>query len=166
MKTRRFPACVGCLAAVLVMSLAGCSQGGGGKSAAPSNASGPVATTPVATEGEEAAIIAVIQANVDASNNEDVAVYMACLDPSSLSYGSTQTQITNLYARYDLHVELNETSVVDVSATVAHVRVVMTTTKITGPAFRDNRLTAVMELHKVNGGWKIYGQTIINTEYL
>ena len=42
----------------------------------------------------------------------------------------------------------------------------MTTTEISGPPFRNNRITAVMELHKVNEAWKIYGQSVSNIEYL
>lgn len=112
------------------------------------------------------AIMAVLQANLDATNNEDIAAYMACLDPSSPAYATTQTQMTAAFAAYKLHVEMNEESVVDVTATVAHVHVVLTTKKISGPAFTDNRVTAVMELHKVNGAWKIYGQTIQKVESL
>jgi hypothetical protein len=111
-------------------------------------------------------IMAVLRANVDATNNGDIDAYMACLDPSSPVYPTTRSALEALVASYKIHVELNEASIVDQSDTVAHVHVVMTTTKVSGPAFRDNRLTAVMELHKVNGKWLIYGQTISNVEYL
>ena len=43
---------------------------------------------------------------------------------------------------------------------------VLTTKKINGPTFRDNRVTGTMYLRKVDGAWKIYDQKISNVEYL
>ena len=118
------------------------------------------------TSNTDPGIIGVVQANVDATNQGDIQAYMACVDPSSPAYASTRDQAETLLSNYKVHVELTESSVVDASATVAHVRVVMTTTEISGPPFRNNRITAVMELHKVNEAWKIYGQSVSNIEYL
>jgi ketosteroid isomerase-like protein len=91
---------------------------------------------------------------------------MACIDPSSPLYSSTRTQMMTTFEQYDFHVEVTDIEVLDVSAAVAHVQAVLTTTKISGPAYKDNRLTVVFELHEVSGGWKIYGENVTNTEYL
>ena len=115
---------------------------------------------------DQDAIVAVLQANIDAMNNEDVTAYMACLDPSSPAYDQTKTTLQTMFATYRLYVELSDVQVRDVSDSVAHVHVVITTRKLNGPAFKDNRVTAVMELHKVHGDWKIYGQTISGIDYL
>jgi ketosteroid isomerase-like protein len=162
------------LAVALTLSLAGCGQSGaggsGGASGSAATASAAAPASPIASasidEQENAAILAVINANIDAMNSEDIDAYMACLDPSSPLYDSTRSQVETIFEQYDLQTEVTDLYVTDASATVAHVHAVITTTKISGPEFADNRLTAVFELHKVDGAWKIYGQTISDVEYL
>ena len=159
----------------LALSLAGCASGGGATSS-PASTEGtqaPVvtgtATAAASATGvpdPNAAAIAVVTAFVAASNAEDIDAYMACIDPSSPLYSSTRTQMMTTFAQYDFHVEVTDIKVLDVSATVAHVQAVLTTTKISGPAYKNNRLTAVFELHKVTSTWKIYGENVTNTEYL
>ena len=151
MKTHRLLGGPGCLlAAFLLLALAGCGNGG---KATSSNASATAVPDP------SAAVVAVINAEVAASNAEDIDAYMACIDPSSPSYSSTRDQMTTTFEKYDFHIEVTDVQVLDLSATVAHVQAVLTTTEISGPSFSDNRLTAVFELHTVNGAWKIYSET-------
>jgi ketosteroid isomerase-like protein len=159
------------LVALLMLSLAGCAGGGGATSTAapPDGTQAPVVTgtaTAAAVSTADAAVIAVITATVAASNTEQIDAYMACIDPSSPLYSSTRTQMMTTFEQYDFHVEVTDIEVLDVSAAVAHVQAVLTTTKISGPAYKDNRLTVVFELHEVSGGWKIYGENVTNTEYL
>jgi hypothetical protein len=159
------------LVALLMLSLAGCAGGGGATSTAapPEGTQAPVVTgtaTAAAVSTADAAVIAVITATVAASNAEGIDAYMACIDPSSPLYSSTRTQMMTTFEQYDFHVEGTDIEVLDVSATVAHVQAVLTTTKISGPAYKDNRLTVVFELHEVSGAWKIYGENVTNTEYL
>ena len=159
------------LVALLMLSLAGCAGGGGATSTAapPDGTQAPVVTgtaTAAAVSTADAAVIAVITATVAASNTEQIDAYMACIDPSSPLYSSTRTQMMTTFEQYDFHVEVTDIEVLDVSATVAHVQAVLTTTKISGPAYKDNRLTVVFELHEVSGAWKIYGENVTNTEYL
>jgi hypothetical protein len=163
----------------LALSLAGCASGGGATSS-PASTEGtpaPVASaTPAASAtaaasatgvpDPNAAVIAVVIADVAASNARDIDAYMACIDPSSPLYSSTRTQMMTTFAQYDFHVEVTDIKVLDVSATVAHVQAVLTTTKISGPAYKNNRLTAVFELHKVTSTWKIYGETASSVEYI
>ena len=159
------------LVALLMLSLAGCAGGGGATSTAapPEGTQAPVVTgtaTAAAVSTADAAVIAVITATVAASNTEQIDAYMACIDPSSPLYSSTRTQMTTTFEQYDFRVEATDIKVLDLSATVAHVQAVLTTTKISGPAYKDNRLTVVFELHEVSGAWKIYGENVTNTEYL
>jgi ketosteroid isomerase-like protein/ribosomal protein L40E len=125
-----------------------------------------VVSQPKIDQTEADAIVAVLQANADAMNNGDLDAYMDCLDPSSPLYASTRAYLQTVFATYKVHVDLSDVRIQDVSGNVAHVHVVITNTKISGPAFRDNRITALMEMHRVNGAWKIYGQTISDIEYL
>ena len=187
MKIDEFLGPLGRAAAVLLlMSLAACAQGGATQSsgASPSNGSGAsqavrtsmlhgpttspskVAATPVASKDPSAAIVHTIEANVAAANNEDIDAYMACLDPSSPLYASTRSQMTATFAKYDMDIEASDIHILDASAKVIHVQVVLTTIRVSGPAFRDNRITAVFEMHEVKGSWKVYGQTISDVEYL
>ena len=173
MKTQQHFGLLGLPVAVLVLSLAGCAGGGGAKSsAAPTEGTqAPVASATAAASATgvpdpNATAIAVVTAFVAASNAEDIDAYMACIDPSSPLYSSTRTQMTTTFEQYDFRVEATDIKVLDLSATVAHVQAVLTTTKISGPAYKDNRLTVIFELHEVSGAWKIYGENVTNTEYL
>jgi ketosteroid isomerase-like protein len=182
MKTRRsLGVALSLLIIPLTLSLAGCAQSGGKRSAvasasaavsasaAPSASAADdqtAAPSASAADDQTAAILAGVTANMDAMNNEDLDAYMACLDPASPMYDSTRSQMEAAFEQYDLHVEASDVYLVDVSGTVAHVHAVVTTVKVSGPAFNDNRVTAVFELHKVDGAWKLFGQTLSDVEYL
>ncbi len=46
------------------------------------------------------------------------------------------------------------------------VAFILTTRKIRGPSFRDNKIDGEMILKKEEGYWKIYDQDVHNVKYL
>jgi len=108
----------------------------------------------------------VLQRNVQASNDEDISAYMVTLHPDSPSYTTTETFMRQLNNYYDLNYQLESASVIESSEDEASVSFVLVTRLVSGPAFRDNRVTATMTLRKYNGEWRIYNQVVSNIEYL
>ncbi len=116
--------------------------------------------------GDSDSILAVIQANVDATRREDLAGYMATIHPQSPVYAETQAIIEMGFDLYELRYEVSGLEVLSQTATEARVAFVLVTTKISGPDFQDNEVTGVMILRLDGGQWKIYNQVIENIRYL
>jgi len=111
-------------------------------------------------------IEAVINANIRTLQEEDLAAYMDTIDPASPLYDQTEQVTAQLLDLYDLTYEIEKMEMVRQSANIAKVRVVQVTRKISGPTFRNNRITAVHELHRVQGEWLIYNTVIEHIDYL
>ena len=109
---------------------------------------------------------AVLYENVRAANAEDLDRYMATIHSNSASYQTTESTLATAFEIYDLAYELTQASVLEQGGSEAVISFVLTTRKIGGPAFRNNRVTGTMILRKEGGVWKIFDQKISNVEYL
>jgi hypothetical protein len=114
----------------------------------------------------DAKILAVIQENVDAMNAEDIQRYMATIHPGSPSYQTTEQSLPQIFEYFDLKATVTDLAIVSRTSTEIQVSFTLTTVKLQGPAFRDNRIKGIFFLRQDNGQWKIYNQTIQNVEYL
>lgn len=113
------------------------------------------------------AIEKVIRLNLEATENEEVDKMMATIHPDSPIREGTRRMTTVITRSYDLDYELNEVEVLDVGAKEAKVHFVQTTKKISGPQFRDNRITGVHTLRKDKAGnWKLWNTKPQNNEFL
>lgn len=101
---------------------------------------------------------------IAAQNREDVEGYLLTIDPSSPVYAPTESGAKELFEKYDLKVTLDSMEVVDVSENEGKIRMVITTVKKAGPAFQDNRMTALNTLKKVNGKWLTYSTEVEKVE--
>ena len=120
----------------------------------------------IGNSSENREIIATIEHNRAAAQNEDVKTFMDTLDPESPLYAASRQIMHNLVQQYDLNYEILTVKVVKKTNTEAKVRVTMVTKKVSGPEFRDNRMIAVNDLVKRNGKWKISSTTIEQITYL
>jgi hypothetical protein len=111
-------------------------------------------------------ITAPIYANIDASNAEDMAAYMATIHTKSPVYDQTQSTLGPLFANYDLSFEVSNVEVLEQSKNEARVAFILITRKIRGPAFNNNQVKGVMILRPENSAWKIYNQEVQSIEYL
>ena len=108
----------------------------------------------------------VIYENIRASNYEDVDRYMSTIHTRSLSYAVTKSSIEEIFRDYDLSYHVSNLRVIEQDGNKATIYFVLTTKRINGPAFRDNRVTGEMTLRKQDGRWKIYNQEINDVDYL
>jgi hypothetical protein len=108
----------------------------------------------------------VVRENIRAMNNKDLDKTMATIDEQSDSYDKTKELASRLFAAYDLRYELDSAKVIEKTDDQAKVECVQTTRKVSGPAFRDNRILIVHLLRNVDGEWKIYGSQMKKIDYL
>jgi hypothetical protein len=110
--------------------------------------------------------VAVVQENIKAMNNEDLDKAMATIDEQSASYDQTKQMAKKIFELYDLKYELDSLRIITQTDDEARVGCIQTTTKVRGPAFRDNRIDFIHTLRKVDGIWKIYNSKIMKIDYL
>jgi len=108
----------------------------------------------------------VVEANTRYMNEENFDKVMNTIDENSPAYALSETMIQKLFDMYDLNYKIFSIKVLDESNDEAKVEFVQETTKIKGPAFKNNRVTGIHTLKKVGNSWKILGTEIKNVDYL
>lgn len=108
----------------------------------------------------------VIYDNIRATNAEDIDWYMSTIHPDSPGYQTTEDQLPNAFATYDLYVEVYGLEIIKQTRTEVQVAFTMVTSKIRGPAFRNNRVQGIFLMRPDDGIWKIYDQKVESVEYL
>ncbi len=110
--------------------------------------------------------VAVVQENIRAMNDRDLDKAMATIDDQSPSYEQTKQVAKRLFEMYDLKYALDSVKVIMKTDDEARVECIQTTTKVRGPAFRDNKIYFVHTLRKSDGTWKIYYSKVKKIDYL
>jgi len=110
--------------------------------------------------------VAVIIANIRASNAESIPHYMATIHSKSPSYDSTKEMTKQAFGLFDLSYKISGLKIKEQNNNEAVVAFTLTTQKIRGPSFRDNRISGDMILRKEDGRWKIYNQVVHDIKYL
>jgi hypothetical protein len=110
-------------------------------------------------------IIKVFYDNLEAMEREDIKAYMATIHEASPGYALTEQVTAKAFDLYDLKYTVDELEVIEESKGEAKVKFMMTTKKIRGPEFRDNRIKGVHILKKSKGKWKIFKTVPDNIEY-
>ena len=106
--------------------------------------------------------IDVIHRNIEAMNNEDIAGYMATIHPQAAGYAETEAALIELLETYDLSTTLSDVRLESETADEARVYALMTTRKLSGPEFNNNRLDVVFVLRKFQGEWKFFNQDVLD----
>lgn len=108
---------------------------------------------------------ATLRTNIRGYREEDIELVRATMHPDSRAYDSTIEQSRELFDEYELEYELTIHDV-RTAGESAEADVTQTTRKVSGPSFRDNRLTATHELRTYEGNWRIYDSTVDDVEYI
>ncbi len=111
-------------------------------------------------------VLAVVRSQLDALNRKDLPAVMAVLDPESPGFEQTKAMTAKVFRDYDLHYTFKDLAVESVTNDEAHVRFSQVTEKVSGPAFRNNRVDGEHILKKRNGAWKISSTQASNVTYL
>jgi hypothetical protein len=110
--------------------------------------------------------MSVVYENIAAHNAEDIERYMATLHSQAPNYDQTRSTLQEIYRDYDLHHTLAGVELIESSRTRAEISFTLTTRRISGPSFRDNRVTGVFILRKEDGRWKLLDQRVDEIDYL
>ncbi len=123
----------------------------------------------ITSEEIENAIIAVINDNINALENRDVEAYMATIFQESLFdevYWETEATIQDLFAKHELHYEIDEVEFLSIDSEEVVVRVTQTTTLVSGEVFNDNTTVNIHTFRKQDGAWKFYITEVEDVYYL
>ena len=110
--------------------------------------------------------LAIIYENIRASNEENVNRYMATIHSKSPSYQSTEAMTKEAFSLFDLSYKISGLKIIKQNKNEVVVAFTLTTQKIRGPNFRDNRISGDMILRQEDGRWKIYNQVVHDIKYL
>ncbi|WP_379147006.1 stalk domain-containing protein [Paenibacillus sp. sgz500992] len=116
---------------------------------------------------DEDQIKAVVQANVDYSNKEDLDGALSTIDETSPAYEQSKELYMQMFKAYDLAITLDSSKIIDYTGDTAAVYTVQTSKKVKGPEFQDSRAVSVNILKKsADGKWKLTQTYILTTTAL
>jgi hypothetical protein len=110
--------------------------------------------------------LTVVRTQLDALNRQNLNASMESIHPSSPMFQPTKEFGEALFKNYKLRFTLQNLVLESITADTSKVRFTQITKKISGPEFRNNRLTGIHTLKKHQGKWKIYDSKTIKIEYL
>ncbi|MDB6070299.1 MAG: hypothetical protein JWL81_1470, partial [Verrucomicrobiales bacterium] len=88
------------------------------------------------------------------------------IHPDNPKYSETESATRKLFDEYELKTTLEKAEDTSVTDGEAKIKFVQLTQKVTGPAFRDNRVTGVHTLRQDKGVWKIFATEASGVVYL
>jgi hypothetical protein len=110
--------------------------------------------------------VEVVSAQLEALNFEDLNAATDAIHPSSPDFSQTKDWTEKLFKIYDIRYTLEKNTLESETENTAKVGFSQLTEKISGPAFRNNRIDGVHILKKYDGNWKIYETQIVKIEFL
>ncbi len=111
-------------------------------------------------------VISLIKKNIKTAQEENLEGNLETIDSNSPSNERTKELLEYMFNTYDLNYEVKDFNLLEVADDMAKIRYTQTTTKVSGPEFRDNKVDIVTILKKTDLGWKIYSSKINSIEYL
>ncbi|WP_379135509.1 copper amine oxidase N-terminal domain-containing protein [Paenibacillus sp. sgz500958] len=118
-------------------------------------------------KADEEGIMAVLQANLKYSNEENMDGVLSTIDAASPAFAQSKEAYGQIFKVYDLLFAFESTKIISYSENEAAVYVVQTTKKVKGPDFQDNRTTSVSTLKKTKDGkWVVEQTFLIKSEAL
>ena len=113
-----------------------------------------------------AAVKKVFEDNLKYCCTEDTKGILSTFHTKSAAYPSLKKLSQQIAKFYDLKYEMESFKFVGLAGEYAVARVVQKTTKIKGPAFRNNIIDTLQVFKKENGKWKIWTTTILSRKFL
>ncbi|MFH1061705.1 MAG: hypothetical protein V1747_02305 [Candidatus Omnitrophota bacterium] len=102
----------------------------------------------------------------DAYEKEEMSRILACVHTLSPGYSATKDVGNQNFPIYDLKYELMNFKYLALDGDYALARVLQKTSKVKGPAFKNNLLDLIVVFKQENGQWKFWSQVILGVEYL
>lgn len=107
----------------------------------------------------------VISDNLKYVQSENLEGAMATMHSQSPSYLPTQQMLQQLFPAYDLKYDIVKYNFVGSDDEYAYAKVLQRTTKISGPAFRNNEVEALQVFKKENNKWRLWTQANLSIDF-
>lgn len=104
--------------------------------------------------------------NLKYTQAEDLDAVMSTMHSQSPSLLPTRSTLKQLFPLYEIKYHLDDVAFVGSDNKYAYAKVIQTTTKISGPAFHNNRIEALQIFKKENNQWKLWAQANLEITYL
>lgn len=118
------------------------------------------------SQNPDAEILAVVASNIEAMKHEDIEGIKQTIDGTSPGYNMTIDMTKDIFQQYDLQYTMESMKVIEKKGDNARVWFIQITEKVNGPAFRDNKLTGIHTLRKIDGKWYLSDTEIVDVKYL
>lgn len=110
-------------------------------------------------------IIKLINDKAKAINDKNLNNYLNTFVKGTDTYNKEKLDKKDYLENFKVKAEVSNPKVLNVSDKQAQVQYVVTTTKVKGPGFLDNKALYVDNLKKVGNDWKIDSEDILNVEF-
>ncbi len=108
----------------------------------------------------------VLMENFDAYEKEDIFRILPTIHTLSPSYQTTKQVANKIFSTYDLKYELVNFRYLLTDGDYALARILQKTSKVSGPAFRDNLLDIIVVFKQEKGQWKLWSQIVLKLEFI
>jgi hypothetical protein len=126
---------------------------------------GTLEATVTVPKADEELINAVVQANFEYTNTENLDGLLTTIDETSPAYAQTKQLYAQMFQVYDLESAIESSKIIDYTADEASVYLVQTTKRLSGPALPDTRSTTVTTVKKsADGKWKLVQSYMLKSE--
>jgi ketosteroid isomerase-like protein len=118
--------------------------------------------------GDQQAVVAVLEKNAQATQNENVDEYLSTLHPDSAMYNSSKAMLPGVFAAADMKCRVEESKIESIDANEAVVHYTLLTESVVhnDSAFRNNRTRQIVTMRKHNNAWKMYSGKVEKIEYV
>lgn len=110
-------------------------------------------------------IQAVVIENLNAAQKENIQALMKTVHTNSPVYQATRSQSEMIFAAYKLKYKLHSVRVIGQDGDWVFARIDVTTTKVDGPDFRNNRTSLLQVFRKDGDSWKYWNQLLLDLTY-
>ena len=148
------------VAVAIGVSLAGC--GSLNTSTTSGNKKAQTKQTSNVTDNE---VLKPIDDKVKAINDKKINEYLSSYISGTNTYNTEKTEKTQYLKDYTVNAKVTDKQVINKTDNTAQVQYVISTSKVKGPAFLDNKALYVSDLKKVSGQWKINDESILKNEF-
>jgi len=121
-----------------------------------------------AQSGDQQAVLAVLEKNARATQNENIEEYMSTVHPDSAMYKSSKAMLPGVFAAADMKCRVEESKIESINANEAVVHYTLLTESVipNDPAFRNNRTKQIVTMRKHNNEWKMYSGKVDKVEFV
>lgn len=150
------------MAVIVSISLAGCGTNNSSSKNTDKQTTQKESSVVTANDND---IIKLINDKIKAINDRNINNYLSAFVKDTDIYNKEKLNKKDYFDNFKVKAEVSNPKVLNSSNKQAQVQYVITTTKVKGPGFLDNKALYVDNLKKVDNSWKIDTEDVLNIEF-